>query len=378
MRSAASRATPPDKDVLAGLLDAGAGYVLGLLRRPGPHMRLWRRVLSRSVDEIAGKPERPRLLPGTAPEFFPVIVGRAGQGPAAPPLSEEAAVRVVIEKPFGTSLAQARRPQPDGARRLLRASRSSGSTTTSARRPSTTCWLRLADGDLRATLESQPHRQRADHRRRGHRHRGSRPASTSRPASSATSSRTTCSRSCSLGHDGGSRPRSPPTISATRRASCCWLSVFRGAVTLNEGFARTTACAGRAVPLVLSPGGRRRARLADASTYAASALHDRQLAVDGRAVLPARRQEDDRAAHRGRDPLSRACRSVRSGGRGRGQPCCSRRDAHAAHPAARGHLVAVRREGAGRATSRSGNVGHEHDPTPIAFKRLQSARRTSG
>ena len=105
----------------------------------------------------------------TAPEFFPLIAGKLGA--AGLNHAERAAVRIVIEKPFGYDLASARtlnaaaagglrgapdlpdrplpgqgdRPEPDGAALRQRA--------------------------VRAGLEPQLHRPRPDHRRRGHRHR---------------------------------------------------------------------------------------------------------------------------------------------------------------------------------------------------------------
>ena len=63
---------------------------------------------------------------------------------------------------------------------------------------------------------------------------------------------------------------------------------------------------------------RRRAGLAGADLRG-DAVHDRQLALARRAVLPARRQEARRARHRGRASTSRACRS-----------CCSRKKPPAA------------------------------------------------
>ena len=75
-------------------------------------------------------------------------------------------------------------------------------------------------------------------------------------------------------------------------------------------------------------------------------LHDRQLAVGGRAVLHARGQEARRAQDGDRDLLQeRAARAVqeRAGGGG-----AAARRADADDPAARGHLATLRREGARR------------------------------
>ena len=72
----------------------------------------------------------------TAPEFFPVIVGALGE--RGPRQLGGADVRVIIEKPFGTSLAEARELNAT-VLGVFYEHRSSGSTTTSARRPCRTC-----------------------------------------------------------------------------------------------------------------------------------------------------------------------------------------------------------------------------------------------
>jgi len=95
--------TPPDRDVLAGLLDE-VRYVSGSFDDPAVYAGL-EGVLA-ELDEIAGEPMARAFYLSTAPEFFPVIVGALGNAGLA--TSEEATVRVVIEKPFGTSLAEAR------------------------------------------------------------------------------------------------------------------------------------------------------------------------------------------------------------------------------------------------------------------------------
>ena len=56
--------------------------------------------------------------------------------------------------------------------------------------------FRFANGHVRAGLEPQLHRQRADHRRRGHRHRHAGRATTTAPARCATWCRTTCCSCC--------------------------------------------------------------------------------------------------------------------------------------------------------------------------------------
>jgi glucose-6-phosphate 1-dehydrogenase len=96
-----SRRTP-DEDVLAGLL-AHVRYVPGTF----DDERVYRElafVLDR-FDERAGEPLNRAFYLSTAPEFFPVIVEALG----AQGLDRRAGaeVRAIIEKPFGTSLAEA-------------------------------------------------------------------------------------------------------------------------------------------------------------------------------------------------------------------------------------------------------------------------------
>jgi glucose-6-phosphate 1-dehydrogenase len=93
---------PPDEDVLAGLL-AHVKYVPGTF----DDERVYRElafVLDR-FDERAGEPLNRAFYLSTAPAFFPVIVEALG----AQGLDRRAGaeVRAIIEKPFGTSLAEA-------------------------------------------------------------------------------------------------------------------------------------------------------------------------------------------------------------------------------------------------------------------------------
>ncbi len=96
-----SRRTP-DEDVLAGLLEH-VKYVPGTF----DDERVYRElafVLDR-FDERAGEPLNRAFYLSTAPAFFPVIVEALG----AQGINRRAGaeVRVIIEKPFGTSLAEA-------------------------------------------------------------------------------------------------------------------------------------------------------------------------------------------------------------------------------------------------------------------------------
>jgi glucose-6-phosphate 1-dehydrogenase len=95
--------TRPDEAVLAALLDE-LRYVSGSFADAGAYAEI--ATALGELDELAGQPMARMFYLSTAPEFFPVIVEALGAAGLAQ--SEEATVRVVIEKPFGTSLAQAR------------------------------------------------------------------------------------------------------------------------------------------------------------------------------------------------------------------------------------------------------------------------------
>jgi glucose-6-phosphate 1-dehydrogenase len=97
-----SRRTP-DPDVLRALLE-GARFVPGSF----DDAQLYDQLACRlgDVDSDAGEPLNRVFYLSTAPEFFPVIVEQLG----AHGLNRraEAEVRIVIEKPFGTTLVEAR------------------------------------------------------------------------------------------------------------------------------------------------------------------------------------------------------------------------------------------------------------------------------
>jgi glucose-6-phosphate 1-dehydrogenase len=96
-----SRRTP-DEQVLAGLLE-DVRYVPGTFDEESVYEEL-DKVLG-EFEERAGEPLNRAFYLSTAPNFFPVIVEALGrQGLAA---HEDAEVRLIIEKPFGTSLAEA-------------------------------------------------------------------------------------------------------------------------------------------------------------------------------------------------------------------------------------------------------------------------------
>jgi glucose-6-phosphate 1-dehydrogenase len=94
---------PPKEDVLQALL-AEVKYVPGVFDDDSVYAELGK-VLD-SFDERAGEPLNRAFYLSTAPEFFPVIVERLGSSKLAQ--HEGAQVRVIIEKPFGTTLEEAR------------------------------------------------------------------------------------------------------------------------------------------------------------------------------------------------------------------------------------------------------------------------------
>jgi glucose-6-phosphate 1-dehydrogenase len=97
-----SRRTP-DEDVLQGLLE-NVRYVPGVFDDRSVYTKLGK-VLD-EFDRRDGEPLNRAFYLSTAPEFFPVIVEELGGSNLS--RHEPAEVRVIIEKPFGTTLAEAR------------------------------------------------------------------------------------------------------------------------------------------------------------------------------------------------------------------------------------------------------------------------------
>jgi glucose-6-phosphate 1-dehydrogenase len=95
--------TRPDENVLSGLLDE-LRYVSGSFADAATYETLTAALAE--LDEAAGEPMSRAFYLSTAPEFFQVIVRMIGEQGLN--RSEQADVRIVIEKPFGTSLAEAR------------------------------------------------------------------------------------------------------------------------------------------------------------------------------------------------------------------------------------------------------------------------------
>jgi len=93
----------PDPDVLAGLLEH-VKYVPGRFDEQAVYGRL-AKVLD-GFDERAGEPLNRAFYLSTSPDFFGIIVGHLGGSGLS--RRSGAQVRVIIEKPFGTTLEEAR------------------------------------------------------------------------------------------------------------------------------------------------------------------------------------------------------------------------------------------------------------------------------
>jgi glucose-6-phosphate 1-dehydrogenase len=93
----------PDDAVLSGLLET-VRYVGGTFDDDAVYSEL--SAILDDYDKQAGEPLNRAFYLSTAPSFFPVIVKELGDSKLA--RHEHAQVRVIIEKPFGTTLLQAR------------------------------------------------------------------------------------------------------------------------------------------------------------------------------------------------------------------------------------------------------------------------------
>jgi glucose-6-phosphate 1-dehydrogenase len=101
IRSYSRRA--PDEDVLQGLL-ANVRYVPGTFDDPGVYAELGGTL--DEFDEQAGERFNRAFYLSTAPSFFSTIIGQLGGSGLS--RRAETEVRVIVEKPFGASLQQAR------------------------------------------------------------------------------------------------------------------------------------------------------------------------------------------------------------------------------------------------------------------------------
>jgi glucose-6-phosphate 1-dehydrogenase len=94
---------PPNENVLAKLFE-DVRYVAGSFDDHGVYAQLGE--LLDGFDDATGLPMNRCFYLSTAPTFFPVIVDELGSQDLA--VREEGEVRVIIEKPFGRSLEEAR------------------------------------------------------------------------------------------------------------------------------------------------------------------------------------------------------------------------------------------------------------------------------
>ncbi len=92
----------PDPDVLAGLL-ANVKYVPGTFDDDHVYGEL-SKVLD-AFEQAAGEPLNRAFYLSTAPGFFPVIIEALGRSQLS--AHEQAEVRLIVEKPFGTTLEEA-------------------------------------------------------------------------------------------------------------------------------------------------------------------------------------------------------------------------------------------------------------------------------
>jgi glucose-6-phosphate 1-dehydrogenase len=93
----------PDEDVLKSLLE-NVKYIPGTFDDDAVYTQL--KAVLDGFEQAAHEPINRAFYLSTAPSFFPVIIEALGRSQLAS--HEGAEVRVIIEKPFGTTLAQAR------------------------------------------------------------------------------------------------------------------------------------------------------------------------------------------------------------------------------------------------------------------------------
>jgi glucose-6-phosphate 1-dehydrogenase len=123
---------PPDEAVLRALLE-DVRYVAGTFDDDSAYAALADALAG--LDAHAGRRLNRCFYLSTAPTFFPVIVERLGEHGLNH--IDDAEVRIVIEKPFGTTWPR-QSSSTGSCSRSSKSARSSASTTTSARRPSRT------------------------------------------------------------------------------------------------------------------------------------------------------------------------------------------------------------------------------------------------
>ena len=280
---------------------------------------------------------QPRVLPVDAGELLPG--DRRPHGRGRPEPARRGSARVVIEKPFGHDLASARElaetvHRSFDERQVYRIDHYLGKETVQ-----NIFVFRFANAIFEPVWTNRyvDHVQITVAESLGVEHRA---RSTRRPASCATSSRTTCCR-CWRSSRWSRRRRSTPTRCATRRPRCCgrrgrcsFENTVRG--QYGRGFVAGEEVVAYSeeenVPLD-----------SNTPTFIAAKLEIDNWRWAGTPVLHPQRQAPAEARDRGGGAVqARAAPAVHDGGRGapRGQL------ARAAHPARRGHLAALRRQGA--------------------------------
>ncbi len=300
-----------------------------------------------------------RCRPASSPSSSTgsATTGSRPRRPGLPPRRDREAVR--------RGPGQLRGAERRGAPGLQGASRSSGSTTTSARRRSRTSSCsgsRTASSSRSGTATSSTTSRSPWPSRSGSRAAA---ASTRKPARCATSSRTTCCRCCRFV---AMEPPASFDAEAVRDERGKALVVVPAAAAVRR---RARPVRGRPrrrqARAGLPRGGRASRPTRTSRPTSPRAPAHRQLALGRYAVLPPHRQAPAEARHRGRDPVqARAAPAVLL----RGRRAARAERARAADPAQRGHLAAVRREGA---------VGAHPDPhrqhgLPVRHRLLRRRR----
>ena len=339
----------PTPQVLDGLL--GRMSYLGLpVRRPRTGYAQARRG-DRRARRGARPPAQPRLLPLDRAGVLPGHHRRTSRRPAST-AHEKADVRVVIEKPFGTDLESARALQDGRPRRLPRAPGLPHRPLPGQGDRPERDGVPVRELHVRAGLEPQLHRPHPDHRGRGHRDRhprrllrpGGRAARPgAEPHAPAADARVHGAAGLVRGQQGARREGQGAAgdraadARAGRRDDRSARRTRRGVVGRRGGCRATST---------------RRASRTTRSTETYAALQPRgpQLALGGRADLPAHRQAAGAQGHRDRGPAQAGAAPgvpVEGLGRRAAQPA----DPH--HAAERGRVALARGEDPRRAACAS-------------------------